>query len=452
VNWLTNPVLTKMAAVLVSAAALFVVAVWLMRRLRQSLSPESAESFRPVTAGSSSFNLAAYQGVLQRLKEQEAELEALRRSSQQHVTETENISEAVLSNLTSGVVMLNTAGLVQQANAAARTILGYASPLHFHARDLFKGVTGVRGLEGTTSEGNTGLLEAIENCVRAGRPAKRLEADYNTPAGQRRTLGITFSPVRSAKGESLGAACLVSDLTDISELSRQVRLKENLAALGEMSAGIAHEFKNSLATISGYAQMLRTTEDVGTVQQFAGKITEATQNLTRIVTEFLNFARPQAADLSGDFVPAYETIDVQSTVEECAREYNLEIRFKGFEDSRTVTGDRTLLRQLFSNLLRNSAEAARNGQRTKVEVSAELVRGELRLGVQDDGCGIPHDKLSRIFIPFFTTKPQGTGLGLALVHRIVTQHGGSISVSSDGGGTTFILQFPQPAKQAIGRG
>ena len=451
-NWLTNPVLDKMAILLVSGIVLFVVAVWLMRRVRQGLTEDVGEQFRPITASSSAFNLAAYQGVLQRLKEQEAELEALRRSSKQQVTETENISEAVLSNLTSGVVMLNTAGLVQQANEAARTILGYASPVHFHARDLFKGVTAVRGLEQAASEGNTGLLEAIENCVRAGRPAKRLEADYTTPAGQRRTLGITFSPVRSAKGEPLGAACLISDLTDISELSRQMRLKENLAALGEMSAGIAHEFKNSLATISGYAQMLRTTEDVNTAQQFAGKITTATQNLTRIVTEFLNFARPQAADLAGDSVPNYETIDVHATLEECAREYSLDLRFQGFEEAHTITGDRTLLRQLFSNLLRNSAEAARNGQRTKVEVSAELVRGELRLGIRDNGCGIPPEKLSRIFIPFFTTKPQGTGLGLALVHRIVTQHGGSISVSSDNSGTTFTLQFPRPATQAIGRG
>jgi signal transduction histidine kinase len=452
VNWLTNPVLSKMAVVLVSAVVLFVAGIWLMRRLRQSFTEDSGEKFRPITAGSSSFNLAAYQGVLQRLKEQEAELEALRRISRQQVTETENISEAVLSNLTSGVVLLNTAGLVQQANPAAKSILGYASPLHFHARDVFKGVTAVRGLEQTNAEGNAGLLEAIENCVRAGRPAKRLEADYTTPAGQRRTLGITFSPVRSAKGEPLGAACLISDLTDISELSRQMRLKENLAALGEMSAGIAHEFKNSLATISGYAQMLRTTEDVGTAQQFAGKITAATESLTRIVTEFLNFARPQAADLAGASVPAYETLDVRSTVEECAREYSLDLRFSGFDEIRTIKGDRTLLRQLFSNLLRNSAEAARNGQRTKVEVAAEMVRGELRLSIHDNGCGIPHDKLSRIFIPFFTTKPQGTGLGLALVHRIVTQHGGSISVSSDSSGTTFTLQFPQEAKQAIGRG
>ena len=93
-------------------------------------------------------------------------------TAKQQAAETENISEAVLSNLTSGVVLLNTAGLVQQVNPAAKTILGYASPVHFHARDLFKGVSALRGLEESISEGNTGLLEAVENCVRAGRPAR----------------------------------------------------------------------------------------------------------------------------------------------------------------------------------------------------------------------------------------------------------------------------------------
>jgi signal transduction histidine kinase len=218
-----------------------------------------------------------------------------------------------------------------------------------------------------------------------------------------------------------------------------------------MSAGIAHEFKNSLATISGYAQMLASTEDSATIQKFAGKIAGETENLTRIVTEFLNFARPPAADLSGGAGPVHEAIDVRSTVEECAREYNLDLEFSGFEEARVVRGDRTLMRQLFSNLLRNSAEAARNGERTKMVIVAETVRDQLRLMLRDNGCGIPPEKLSKIFIPFFTTKPQGTGLGLALVHRIVTQHGGTISVSSDNHGTTFTLQFP-PAKQAIGRG
>lgn len=450
-NWLTNPVVINGILVFVIAAVLFVFAVWLIRRLGHSLTSATSDDFRPINASSTSFTLAAYQGVIQRLKEQEAELERLRQRERQQAAETENISEAVLSNLTSGVVLLSTSGLVQQANPAARLILGYASPIHFHARDLFKGVAALRGSEEAISEGNGGLLEAIEECVRAGRPARRLEADYIAPNGQRRTLGITLSPVRSAKGNPLGAACLVSDLTDISELSRQMRLKENLAALGEMSAGIAHEFKNSLATISGYAQMLASTEDSATIRRFAGKIGGETESLTRIVTEFLNFARPPAADVSGSAAPAHEAIDVRSTVEDCSREYSLDVEFSGFEEARIIRGDRILMRQLFSNLLRNSAEAARNGERTKVVVAAETVRGQLRLTLRDNGCGIPQEKLTKIFIPFFTTKPQGTGLGLALVHRIVTQHGGTISVSSDDHGTSFTLQFP-PAKQAIGRG
>jgi signal transduction histidine kinase len=87
-----------------------------------------------------------------------------------------------------------------------------------------------------------------------------------------------------------------------------------------------------------------------------------------------------------------------------------------------------------------------------VKVSAESSFGQLRLVLRDNGRGIPPEKLNKIFIPFFTTKPQGTGLGLALVHRIATQHGGSVSVTSDNSGTSFTLQFPQPAKQAIGQG
>jgi len=452
VNWLANPVLVKMAIVLVSTALLFVGGVWLMRRLRQTLTPGSAETFRPINSSDTSFTLAAYQGVIQRLKEQEAELQRLRQTARQQAAETENISEAVLSNLTSGVVLFNTTGLVVQANAAGKTILGYASPLHLHARDVFKGVSGLRSTDQVHSPGSAALLEALENCVREGRPARRLEADYTAPAGQRRILGITLSPVRSAKGEPLGAACLISDLTDISELARQMRLKENLAALGEMSAGIAHEFKNSLATISGYAQMLRDTPDADTVQQFARKITAEADNLARIVTEFLNFARPSAADLGDGTAPVREAIDVLSTIQQCAQEYKLDLQLSGFEETHMLSGDPTLLRQVFSNLLRNSAEAARNGQRTRVEVQAQAVSGQLRLSLRDNGCGIPRDKLSKIFIPFFTTKAQGTGLGLALVHRIVTQHGGSISVASDDSGTTFTLQFPQPAKRAIGRG
>jgi signal transduction histidine kinase len=240
--------------------------------------------------------------------------------------------------------------------------------------------------------------------------------------------------VRGAGGEALGAACLVSDLTEITHMTAQMRLRENLALLGEMSAGIAHEFKNSLATISGYSQMLTGENDAPTTQQFAGKIVAETASLTRIVTDFLNFARPQGLEA--------ETVDLRPLIEDCARECGVALQLDGFPAGLSLRGDATALRQAFSNLLRNSAEAGRNGAPVNVQVSAEVDGHTIRLVFQDDGAGIPSENLSRIFVPFFTTKASGTGLGLALVHRIVTEHGGTVSVASDPSGSRFTLSFP----------
>src|SRR5262249_25103577 len=141
--------------------------------------------------------------------------------------------------------------------------------------------------------------------------------------------------------------------TEITNLNRQIRLKENLAALGEMSAGIAHEFKNSLATISGYAQMLQRecSSDLG--RDFSQKITEETSALTRIVADFLNFARPQGINA--------EVVLLRPMLEESARELGLRLVFKDFSQPLRIRGDSTALHQVFRNLLRNSAEAARPG-------------------------------------------------------------------------------------------
>jgi signal transduction histidine kinase len=242
--------------------------------------------------------------------------------------------------------------------------------------------------------------------------------------------------VLSADGKSLGAACLISDLTEINRLSRQVRMRENLASLGEMSAGIAHEFKNSLATISGYAQMLTGEEHLEVVHDFARKIESETGNLARVVTDFLAFARPQAL--------RNEPVPLRAVLENCARDCSVDLHVEDVPAEMALMGDPTALRQAFSNLLRNSAEAARNGMPVEVKVAAATDEQGTRLTVTDNGHGIPQDKLSKIFIPFFTTKAQGTGLGLALVHRIVTEHGGTIAVSSGDWGTTFRLAFPAP--------
>ncbi len=430
---LTNPVFLMMAGGLAVFVIAIIAGAFSMRYLRRQITEEGEVGPGSASAErSAEFQAAAYQGVIRRLKEQERELQGLRDAERDRAARSENISEAVLSNLSSGVLLFDRAGLVRQANPAARAILGYGSMFGLQAADVFRGVSALRGDGADTPPSS--LPEAIGAALTRGASFRRLEADYQAPSGEQRVLGVTLSPVKANSGESLGATCLVSDLTEISNLARQVRLKEYLVSLGEMSAGIAHEFKNSLATISGYAQMLTADNDSATVRDFASRITTETGSLTRIVTDFLRFARPQ------ELHP--EPVEVRGLLQDCARECGLTLSFGDFPDDCRIEGDPTALRQAFSNLLRNSAEAARDGSGVRVQASAETSGAGTRITLKDDGKGIPADILPRVFIPFFTTTAQGTGLGLALVQRIVSEHGGTIAVASDTSGTTFTLSFP----------
>lgn len=452
---LENPQFMKIAVTAAIGTLLFcfvlLVGFLLYRKLRQELHGDSmSESSTRISENNSAFSLAAYEGVIRRLKEQEKELERLRKSERERASESASMSEAVLSNLSSGVILFNTASLVRQANPAARTLLGYASPTGLHARDAFKGVGEVRFpilAPGDTSLSPfTGLVgagvvvAAVDLAARQGQSFRRLEADYMAPDGTARVLGITVSPVKGPGGEGQGAAVLVSDLTEITHLSRQVRLRESMAALGEMSAGIAHEFKNSLATISGYAQMLNADENDadGT---FAAKIAAETSSLTRIVNDFLNFARPQGLDR--------EAVDLMALLQDCARERSVHLIVKPEGSQLVVEGDPTALRQAFSNLFRNAAEAVGDEARAAVTVEVLQEPEIAKLRFSDNGPGIPSQILPRIFVPFFTTKSGGTGLGLALVHRILAEHEGSIQVDSGASGTTFTLTLPRRKNPGI---
>jgi len=429
---LANPVVIRMLIGLMAAAFALVVGIILIRKLRSEISEETVPE--PMRASDPLFPLQTYHAVIERLKEQEKQLQELRRAENERARASENISAALLSNLPSGVLLFNPKCLVQQANPAAKNILGYASMSGLHARDVFRGARLLNRGEADSAPATP--TTAVEAALCQGTLLRRLETEYATPAGEERVLGLTVSPVLSADGKSLGAACLISDLTEINHLSRQVRMRENLASLGEMSAGIAHEFKNSLATISGYAQMLAVEEHLEVVHDFARKIESETGNLARVVTDFLAFARPQAL--------RNEPVPLRAVLENCARDCSVDLHVADVPAEMALMGDPTALRQAFSNLLRNSAEAARNGTPVEVKVAAATDEHGTRLTLTDNGQGIPQDKLGKIFIPFFTTKAQGTGLGLALVHRIVTEHGGSIAVSSGDWGTTFTLAFPAP--------
>ena len=252
-------------------------------------------------------------------------------------------------------------------------------------------------------------------------------------------IGINLSPITSETGSIEGAICLLSDLTEIVELHNRIKLKENFAALGEMSAGIAHEFKNSLATIVGYAQMSTAETDVATLQGYAREIHKESLALSHMVTDFLNFARPVMASI--DEVDLAELLSNTIADMKNLRPGNYEVRFNS-SGKVVVPCDPTLMRQSFLNLLINAAEALeRNGV---IQVSVDALKGRtVRIVIQDNGHGMPEDVASKVFIPFFTTKPHGTGLGLALVQKIVLAHNGRIELrSAPGKGTKFTVTLP----------
>ncbi|HEV3041083.1 MAG TPA: histidine kinase dimerization/phospho-acceptor domain-containing protein [Candidatus Angelobacter sp.] len=296
---LRNPLVIRMALGVAIFLCAFLLAAILIRKVKQDITAETSPAALP-KEGSSAFGFAAYNGVIHQLREKEKNLQRLLETEQQRSASAEIIHEAMLANLSSGVIYLDWMGGVRQANRAARSLLGYASPLMFNLRDLFRTVTQVRWPDGTETNSANTLISALQQSIRDGTPFTKVEIEYRTPAGQKRTLAVSAFPVteksapaNTAKDkEALGSCCLVEDLTQITEIARQMHVSENLASMGEISAGLVRDFKNSLETIAGHAQTLSTTNDGEETRQLAEKIKREAESLSKVVAEFLEFASP----------------------------------------------------------------------------------------------------------------------------------------------------------------
>lgn len=417
---------------LVGAVILISYAVKRMFRGRPPSAPEDFESLKPQGETPSAFLTASMQAVIQKLREQEKELERLHRAEKERAEQTERLSEEVTRNMPAGLLLVNSVGLISNANPAAEMALGIGALALRRYKEAL----------GTTST----LTDLLARCLEQGTTFRREEIEYTTPEGETRHLGVTISPILQGSQKVSGAICLLSDLTELAALQKQIRFKENLAALGELSAGIAHEFKNALATISGYAQMIRSEAPGGVSAEYAERILEQTRAITHVVAEFLKFARP--LDL------ASEKVGIRQLVERVAadvREAIPAVDFRCEGEFAPVCGDEGLLRQALLNLARNAAEAAsgRAGGRVVLRGAIENnASGERqRISIADNGPGIEAGDLPKIFKPFFTTKVNGTGLGLAVVQKIIVHHGGTVEVRNQmngwaGGGAEFILWLP----------
>jgi nitrogen fixation/metabolism regulation signal transduction histidine kinase len=280
----TNPVVLRMVLVFVAAGFAFIVGLLLMRRMRRSISEEG--SFPDTPSVSESFPLHTYHAVIQQLKQQKHELQSLQLVERRRAKTSENISAAVLSNLSSGVLFFTPNGLVRQANGSAKQILGFASPTGMSAAEIFRAAELISTFDGAAY---SNLVEAVNVSLREKTRFQRLEARYRTPAGEERTLDITVSSVHAPDGGVLGAACLINDRTEMTEIRRQQELR------GEMSAEMALGLRNSLTTISGYAQQLAASRDPELARQLASDIAAEAAHLDRTIGGFLAGARAAKA-------------------------------------------------------------------------------------------------------------------------------------------------------------
>jgi PAS domain S-box-containing protein len=280
VRGLSNPVVLRMAFALFISGFACLVGVVLVRRLRHTLTDSgSLEDERPEPE---QFPMHAYNAVIQQLKQQKHELATAQQAERRRAKTSENISAAVLSRLPSGVVFFAVNGLVRQANTAARQILGFASLAGMGADQIFRDAT-LAPVEGLPSK----LTEAIQTALQGEVLARGLQAHYLTPAGEHRILDITMTPVFAPGGETLGAACLINDKTEMAEIQQEQELR------GEVSAEMALALRTSVATISGYARQLATGRDPEQTQRLAKDIILEAAQLDHTIGGFL--AGPRAA-------------------------------------------------------------------------------------------------------------------------------------------------------------
>jgi two-component system sensor histidine kinase HydH len=406
-------IVAAMAAGLTFAMLRFVAAARDTRRSRRS------------TGGDTALLSAALQEAVTKLKAQE-------RATAARADASERLSDEIIASLTAGLLVVGLNGEVRILNPAGRQMLrvGESAPFEDYRRML----------------NVPALSQIIDECLTRRVAVPRRTVHLPEVRRGASHIGVSVSPLFDHRGELHGAISLFTDLTAVKMLEEQLRLKESLAAVGELTAGIAHEFRNGLATIHGYAKLFDLNALPETYRPYVKAIRAETDSLGEIVTNFLNFARPAQLTLT--------RVDLKVICERAADEVRADVRTMGGDvtvrgEFGTLEGDEVLLRQALSNLLRNAVEACGAAALAPVIV----IRSELdpvqqvsRVSVDDNGPGIAPESRQQVFRPFFTSKRTGTGLGLALVQKIVVFHNGHVSVgSSDLGGASLRITLPNDA-------
>jgi two-component system sensor histidine kinase HydH len=334
--------------------------------------------------------------------------------------QTKDYTREVVANMANGLISIDSGGKVVSFNMLALELLGIE-------RTEIQGIDLRTLIDFEISD----IQSTLTECV----PVLDYEIYHPRKAGEMVPLALSATPIRDAKGGCDGAVIVLRDLREIKLLQEKVKRSEKLAAIGELAAGVAHEIRNPLSSIRGFAQFLRhSLKDKPQEKEYAETMVTEVDRINRVITDLLTFARPMTVELSPTDIT--ELIEHSARlVEADALSRDVNIRMK-ISDLTKLPLDANQITQALLNLLLNALQASPpNGN---IEIGAELdaSNSQLHLWVKDDGPGIRNNLIEKIFEPFYTTHEKGTGLGLAIVHKIAENHNGEIRVNSPPKGMT----------------
>ena len=340
----------------------------------------------------------------------------------------QNLNDLIVNNIANGLIVVSRTGFIQYFNQAASAILKADHFAQAKIQDIMP------ELEWPW----TSLLESSD------RSHERREIIVKREAGEEQVIEVIAAPLDETDGRLKGWLLLMDDRTDVKTLEDTLRQQEKLAAVGQLAAGIAHEIRNPLASISGSIQLMiadpqaHREEDLKLMNIVIREI----DRLNNLIAEFLDYVRPEKiapvpVNLNSLLLEVLESVKFNNKLRQDVKQ---EIHLKAQSD---VLGNRDKLKQALLNFVINAYQAMDKVEQPIFEIETYDEATQVVLIFRDNGCGIKKENLNRIFEPFHTTKAQGTGLGLAVTHKILQAHGAKVLVDSEvGQGTKFLIEFP----------
>ena len=375
-----------------------------------------------------------FEQVIRELKQKEKTLQVLYQQTDRKAKDLASYNEYILKSMTSGMVMCNERGEIVQINQPAEAILGISKSL----------VTGKR-YKTAFGEKNP-LCTAIGTTLGELKAYSIPEVEMTTGNGEPRWISINSTVIKDEQDRMLGAVVFLNDFTEIKKLEQEIAFKDKMASLGEMSSGLAHELRNSMGAIIGFAKLLlKRKDDPDSQSQAVDGIVKEAMNMEIMLKSFLAFAKPLSLKI--------EAVPLKDIVEECylslketLRENRVAFKVNSDPELSPIWGDRILLKQCLQNLIQNSIDAMPRGGKLNIRLGEKQQGAKERLlmmEISDTGYGIPKEIQDKVFNPFFTSKENGTGLGLSIVKKIISLHHGKIELESKPNqGTTFRLSLP----------